>query len=87
MMMSYFSTKVWTGKKQGKKTMPESLLHSLQLLLSTRLVKSCPILYRCQKFRRDNTDSKPYQVTRSPSHKVPSVAFKIGIPPATRGQG
>ena len=31
MMTSYFSAKVWAGKKQGKKTTPESLLRFLAI--------------------------------------------------------
>ena len=83
MLMSYFSVKLWTGKKQGKKT-PESLLR-FPAMAALDLSGNCPtVLYQCQKFRRDNTDSKWYQVMRSLSHKVPSITIKIVIPPAMR---
>ena len=37
------------------------------------------LLYQCRSIRSDNTNSKRYKAPRSPSHKVPSVAFKIVV--------
>ena len=81
MMVSYFSAKVWTGKKQGRRQRQKVCCVFLQSQLLIHLV--IVLLYRWQKFKGDNTDSKRYQeLTRSPSQKVPSNAFKIVIPPA-----
>ena len=91
--MSYFSVKVWTGKKHGKKTTPESLL-CFPAIAALEPSIDCPnILYLVPvskvygAYRGDNTGSKRYQVTRSPSNKVPAVAFKIVIARATRCSG
>ena len=78
MITSYFSMKVWTGKKQGMKTMPESLLRTSVI---ATLDLSVDYSHQCHKFRKDNTDSKWYQVMRSPSHKLPSVTCKIMVGP------